>query len=164
MSEARRDCLAYASGYDIRHYFLKPDETEAPAGLQQAFANALRVQDAVFEVARAGIPGHQVKTLSEEVCEEWGLDASVYSHSVGVGGHGVGAWMNPAWPDRYGARTLLPLRVGAVYAVESHALTPVPEWGDQVISINTEEDVVLTESGFEYVVPRQEELHLIRGR
>jgi len=69
--------------------------------------------------------------------------------------------MNPAWPDRYGSRTLLPLRTGALYSIESHALTPVPEWGDQVISINTEEDVVLTESGLQYVVPRQEQLHLI---
>lgn len=153
--------MGFHTDYKGTGYVLKPGETEAPAGVQQAFENALRVQDAVFEVARAGIPGHEVKTLSEEVCEEWGLDASVYSHSVGVGGHGIGAWINPDWPDRYGARTLLPLRVSALYALESHALTPVPEWGDQVLSINTEEDVVLTESGLQYVVPRQEELHLI---
>jgi Xaa-Pro aminopeptidase len=153
--------MGFHTDYKGTGYVLKPGETEAPPGLQQAFGNALRVQDAVFEVARGGIPGHEVKTLSEEVCEEWGIDASVYSHSVGVGGHGIGSWINPAWPDRYGARTLLPLRVGAVYALESHALTPVPEWENQVISINTEEDAVLTESGFQYVVPRQEELHLI---
>lgn len=155
--------MGFHTDYKGTGYVLKPGETAAPEGLQQAFANALRVQDAVFEVARAGIPGHEIKTLSEEVCEEWGLNASVYSHSTGVGGHGVGAWMNPAWPDRYGDRTLLPLRVGAVYALESHALTPVPEWGDQVISINTEEDVVLTESGYQYVVPRQEEIRIIGG-
>jgi Xaa-Pro aminopeptidase len=155
--------MGFHTDYKGTGYVLKPGETEAPAGIQQAFANALQVQDAVFEVARAGIPGHEVKTLSEAVCEEWGLDASVYSHSVGIGGHGIGAWINPAWPDRYGSRTLLPLRVGALYALESHALTPVPEWGDQVLSINTEEDVVLTEGGFQYVVPRQEELHLIGG-
>ncbi len=153
--------MGFHTDYKGTGYVLKPGEMEAPAGLKQAFENALQVQDAVFEVARAGIPGHEVKTLSEEVCEEWGLDASVYSHSVGIGGHGIGAWINPAWPDRYGARTLLPLREGALYALESHALTPVPEWGGQVVSINTEEDVVLTDSGFEYVVPRQEEIRLI---
>lgn len=153
--------MGFHTDYKGTGYVLKPGETEAPAGLQQAFENALQVQDAVFEVARVGMPGHEVKTLSEEVCEEWGLDASVYSHSVGIGGHGIGAWINPAWPDRYGARTLLPLREGALYALESHALTPVPEWGGQMVSINTEEDVVLTDSGFEYVVPRQEEIRLI---
>ena len=131
--------------------------------MQQAFDNALRVQDAVFEVARVGIPGHEVKTLSQDLCEEWGIEGSVYSHSVGVGGHGIGAWINPTWPDRYGARSSFPLREGAVYALESHALTMVPEWGDQVLSINTEEDVVLTANGFSYVVPRQEEIRLIGG-
>jgi hypothetical protein len=71
--------------------------------------------------------------------------------------------MNPAWPDRYGARPTFPLRIGAYYAVESHATTEVPEWGRK-LRINTEEDVVLTEEGFRYVVPRQERIHLIKGK
>ena len=69
--------------------------------------------------------------------------------------------MNPDWPDRYGARAAFPLRVGALYSVESHATTVIPEWEGQRLRINTEEDVVLTEKGFSYVVPRQEEIHLI---
>jgi hypothetical protein len=97
------------------------------------------------------------------LCEKWGIDGSVYSHSVGVGGHGIGAWMNPSWPDRYGIRPTFPLRVGAVYAVESHATTVIPEWGGQKLRINTEEDVVLTEEGFKYVVPRQEKIHIIQS-
>jgi Xaa-Pro aminopeptidase len=153
--------MGFHTDYKGTGYVLKPDETEAPAGIQQAFANALRVQDAVFEVARTGMPGHEVKTRSQALCEEWGIDCSVYSHSTGIAGHGIGAWMNPTWPDRYGVRSTFPLREGAVYALESHALTAVPEWGDQVLSINTEEDVVLTENGFSYVVPRQEEIRLI---
>jgi hypothetical protein len=32
-----------------------------------------------------------------------------------------------------------------------------------VLSINTEEDVVLTANGFSYVVPRQEEIRLLGG-
>ena len=155
--------MGFHTDYKGTGYVLKPGETEAPAGIQQAFSNALRVQDAVFAVAQAGIPGHEVKTLSQALCVEWGIDGSVYSHSVGVGGHGIGAWINPTWPDRYGARSTFPLREGAVYALESHALTPVPEWGDQVLSINTEEDVVLTANRFSYVVPRQEEIRLIGG-
>jgi Xaa-Pro dipeptidase len=155
--------MGFHTDYKGTGYVLQPGETEAPAGVRQAFSNALRVQDAVFEVARAGIPGHEVKTRSQALCEEWGIDASVYSHSTGVGGHGIGAWINPTWPDRYGVRSTFPLREGAVYALESHALTAVPEWGDQVLSINTEEDVVLTASGFSYVVPRQEEIRLIGG-
>jgi Xaa-Pro aminopeptidase len=155
--------MGFHTDYKGTGYVLKQGETEPPEGLQQAFRNSLRVQDAVFEVAREGVIGHEVVTQSHALCEEWGLEARVYSHSVAVGGHGIGAWMNPDWPDRYGARATLPLRVGAYYALESHAVTEVPEWGGQEVRINTEEDVVLTESGFSYVVPRQEEIHLIGG-
>jgi Xaa-Pro aminopeptidase len=155
--------MGFHTDYKGTGYVLKEGETEPPEGLQQAFRNSLRVQDAVFEIARSGVPGHEVVTQSEALCREWGLEARVYSHSVAIGGHGIGAWMNPNWPDRYGVRATLPLRLGAYYSVESHAVTEVPEWDGQMVRINTEEDVVLTDSGFRYVVPRQEEIHLIGG-
>ena len=153
--------MGFHTDYKGTGYVLKPGETEPPEGIQKAFKNSLRVQDAVFEIAKVGMPGHQVRSESMALCDKWGVDGSVYSHSVGVGGHGIGAWMNPDWPDRYGDRAAFPLRLGAVYAVESHATTVIPEWNGQELRINTEEDVVLTEKGFSYVVPRQEKIHLI---
>jgi Xaa-Pro aminopeptidase len=154
--------MGFHTDYKGTGYALKPGETQPPEGLQKALANSLRVQDAVFEIAKEGKLGHQVRSESHDLLKQWGIEGSVYSHSVGVGGHGIGAWMNPNWPDRYGARATFPLRVGAVYALESHAVTPVPEWGGQELRINTEEDVVLTETGFKYIVPRQEKIHLIK--
>ncbi len=154
--------MGFHTDYKGTGYALRPGETEPPEGLQEALDNSLRVQDAVFEVAKEGKLGHQVRSESHELLKQWGIEGSVYSHSVGVGGHGIGAWMNPDWPDRYGARATFPLRVGAVYSVESHAVTPILEWGGQKLRINTEEDVVLTEAGFKYIVPRQEKIHVIK--
>ena len=103
-----------------------------------------------------------VKSDAEALARSWGIQASVYSHSTGLGGHGIGAWMNPNWPDRYGARTTFPLRLGAYYSVESAATTEVPEWDGQKVSMGTEENAHLTSEGFQYLYPRQEKLYLIR--
>jgi Xaa-Pro aminopeptidase len=154
--------MGFHTDYKGTGYVLRPGETEPPKGFQQAFSNSKRVQDAVFEIAKEGKLGHQVRSESHELLKKWGIEGSVYSHSVGVGGHGIGAWMNPDWPDRYGARATFPLRIGAVYSVESHAVTPLPEWDGQKLRINTEEDVVLTKDGFKYIVPRQEKIHVIK--
>ena len=99
---------------------------------------------------------------AEKLCKEWGIDGSVYCHSTGIPGHGIGASILNNWPDRYGVRATYPLRLGAYYAIESHAISPVPEWGGQRISIATEEDAYLTKDGFAYFVPRQERIILIK--
>jgi len=148
--------------YQKNAYVLKPGETDAPAGLAKVLANSLRVQDAIREVARPGKIGHVVKSDAETLARSWGIQASVYSHSTGLGGHGIGAWMNPNWPDRYGARTTFPLRLGAYYSIESAATTEVPEWDGQKVSMGTEENAHLTSEGFQYLYPRQEKLYLIR--
>jgi Xaa-Pro dipeptidase len=149
--------------YKRNSYVLKPGETDAPAGLHKAFENAVRVQDAIREVATAGKIGHKVKDEAEALCRKWGINGSVFSHSTGLGGHGIGAWINPDWPDRYGARTTFPLRSGAYYSIESSATTEVPEWGGQKVSIGTEENAYLAPDGMTNFVPRQERLWVIGG-
>ncbi len=155
--------MGFHTDYKGTGYVLKSGETEPPQGLQEAFKNSLKVQDAIFEISRVGKIGHKIVDEAEELCRQWGIEGRVYSHSTGIGGHGIGVWMNPAWPDRYGSRTLFPLRKGAYYAIESHAVTEIPEWKGQKISVNTEEDVFLAEKGFAYVVPRQEKIIVITG-
>jgi Xaa-Pro aminopeptidase len=149
--------------YQKNAYVLKPGETAAPAGLEKALANALRVQDAIREVARPGKIGYVVKQEAEALATTWGVTASVYSHSTGLGGHGIGAWMNPDWPDRYGVRATFPLRLGAYYSIESSGTTEVPEWGGQKVSIGTEENVFLTDQGYTTFYPRQEKLYIIKS-
>ncbi|MFW6137335.1 MAG: M24 family metallopeptidase, partial [Candidatus Aminicenantaceae bacterium] len=148
--------------YKSTGYVLKPGEKDVPAGIRKAFQNSLKVQDAIFKVSFPGKIGYKVYIEAEKVCEEWGIDGSVYCHSTGVPGHGIGALMCNNWPDRYGIRAAFPLRLGAYYAIESHAVSKIPEWGNQIISIPTEEDAYLTEEGFKYFVPPQKEIWVIK--
>lgn len=147
--------------YQKNAYVLRPDESAAPAGFEAALQNSLKVQDAVFQVARAGKIGYKIKEEAESLAKTWRTKANVYSHSVGLGGHGIGAWINPNWPDRYGVRATFPLRLGAFYSIESSAITEIPEWGNRKFSLGTEEDAWLAEDGLRYFYPRQEKLFLI---
>ncbi len=150
--------------YQRAGYVLKPGETAAPAGLQAALGNALKVQDAVAEVARPGVPGYVVKAEAETLCESQGVEARVASHSVDAFGHGVGSWFSSDWPDRYSDRARFPVRDGAYYALESSATTEVPEWNNQRLSFGTEESVYATPDGLKYFIPRQEKLYLIMSQ
>ncbi len=150
-----------ATDYQKTGYVLKPGETEPPAWLRQAFANALVVQDAVVALARPGSLGFQLREAAEARAARPGVTPSVYSHSVAIGGHGVGAFIAPDWPDRWGDRVRFPLRAGAYYSFESSATSSISEWGGRPLTIATEEDVLLTESGPRYVIPRQEGLYVI---
>ncbi|MFO7866336.1 MAG: M24 family metallopeptidase [Candidatus Aminicenantes bacterium] len=147
--------------YQKNAYVLRPGESEPPEGIQKAFQNSLKVQDAILEVSREGKIGYKLKQEAEDLCRKWGIEGRVYSHSTGIPGHGIGAMINPHWPDRYGVRTTYPLRLGAYYAVESSAATEIPEWNGQKITIGTEENAFMTEEGFEFFYPRQEKLYLI---
>lgn len=142
-------------------YVLKPGETSAPAGLQRAFDNALRVQDAVAEVALPGVLGYEVKAQAEAICERDGIDANVASHSVDGFIHGVGSWFAANWPDRTSVRSTFPVRNGGFYALESSATTNVPEWNGRPLSFGTEETVYATPEGLKNFIPRQEKLYLI---
>ena len=152
-----------ATDYQKTAYVLRPGEKEPPQGLQQAFANAVKVQEAVVEVAKPGAIGYQVKEAAEALARSRGLQPSVYSHSVAVGGHDIGAFISADWPDRWGVRATFPLRAGACYSIESSATTALPEWGGRPITLATEEDTFLSDAGLRYVVPRQEKLYVIGG-
>lgn len=150
--------------YKRTAYVLKPGETAAPAGLQNALDNALKVQDAVAEVALPGVPGYVVKAEAEALAESQGVEAHVGSHSVAGFIHGVGSWFGANWPDRYSVRTTFPVRDGAYYALESSATTEIPEWNNQRLSFGTEDCVYATPAGLKYFIPRQEKLYLIRSQ
>ena len=145
-------------------YVLKPGETAAPAGLQAALDNAIKVQDAVAEVALPGALGYEVKDRAEALCASQGISANVGSHSVDGFIHGVGSWFAANWPDRTSVRSTFPVRDGAFYALESSATTEIPEWDNKSLSFGTEESVYATPEGLKNFIPRQDTLYLIRSQ
>jgi hypothetical protein len=91
-----------------------------------------------------------------------GIDGDVYSHPVGVHGHGagpaIGLWdQQDGVPDAGSA----PVHLDTVYALELCVRVPVAEWDGQLVRMALEQGIALTAAGVEYLDRRQTELILI---
>jgi Xaa-Pro aminopeptidase len=151
---------------DTQHmgYVLREGETEPPAGLREALATANRLQDIVMAEIRPGRTGNDVLRASLDAMRAAGIDGTVYSHPVGEHGHGAGPLIG-LWDRQDGVpgRGDVTVLASTWYSIELQAQTSVPEWNGQQVRMMLEEDAELTPDGqMQWILRRQEALHLIR--
>ncbi len=151
---------------DTQHnaYVLLPGETDAPAGLRTALSNANRLQDILFEELRGGLSGNEVLASSLAKMRREGLDGTIYSHPIGMHGHGagplIGLWDYQEGVPGRGDHRVIP---GMWYSSELQATTAVPEWGGQRVRMAMEEDFFVGPDGRpRWALKRQDKLHLVR--
>ena len=142
-------------------YVLKQGETDAPEGLKKALTNTNRLQDAMFTHIKPGAKGFEVYDATMEDMKKLGIEAMIYSHSVGNQGHALGASVDFRRPTT-GAPTEPAFREGSYTSIELNTSTPVPEWGGQKVTIMMEDDAYLTKDGMKWFRPRQTAFYLIR--
>ncbi|HYG82925.1 MAG TPA: M24 family metallopeptidase [Pyrinomonadaceae bacterium] len=142
-------------------YVLRPGERDAPAGLKRAMANTNRLQDALFKYIKAGAFGHEVYDATMSEMKREGIEAMIYSHSVGNQGHALGASIDFRRPAS-GAPAEPAFREGSYTSIELNTSTPVAEWDGQKVTIMMEDDAYLTPQGMQWFRPRQTEFYLIR--
>ncbi len=151
---------------DTQHmaYVLLPGETDAPAGLKQALANSNAMQDFAMEEVRPGRTGNEALKSVLERMKAKGIDGTMYSHPIGVNGHGagplVGLWdYQDGVPGRGDAKVIPSMW----FSVELQATTPVPEWGGQAVRMAQEEDMVIgTDGKARWALRRQDRLLLVK--
>jgi Xaa-Pro aminopeptidase len=151
---------------DTQHmgYVLRDGETDAPAGLKRALAASNRLQDIVVAELRPGRTGNEVLRTSLERMRREGIDGTVYSHPVGMHGHGagplIGLWDYQDGVPGRGDAQVLP---STWFSIELQATTPVAEWGGQPVRSAQEEDVIIGADGrVRWAYRRQTEFHLVR--
>ena len=151
---------------DTQHmgYVLRDGETVPPAGLAQALRNSNRMQDIVVAELRPGRTGNEVLRSSLARARAEGLNATVYSHPIGVNGHGagplIGLWDYQDGVPGRGDAHVIP---NMWFSIELQATTPVAEWGGQPVRSAQEEDVVIGADGVpKWALKRQTEFHLVR--
>ena len=90
-----------------------------------------------------------------------GIDGDIYSHPVGVHGHGAGPAIG-MWDQQDGVPGAgeAPVHTDTVWALELSVRVPVPEWGGQLVRMALEQGIALTDRGVEYLDERQTELIL----
>ena len=151
---------------DTQHnaYVLKPGETDAPEGLKRALANANALQDILMEEIRPGRTGNEILASSLARMKEKGITGTVYSHPVGLHGHGagplIGLWdYQDGVPGRGDAKVIPSMW----YSIELQATTAVSEWGGQQVRMAQEEDAIIGADGkIRWAHRRQDRLFLVK--
>ncbi|GAA0857540.1 M24 family metallopeptidase [Aliiglaciecola litoralis] len=145
-------------------YVLKPDETEAPAFLNQALANANRLQDIFIAHFKAGRTGNQVLKLAREQAIQEGIKPSIYTHPIGFHGHAAGTTLG-MWDAQGGVPVQgdYPLHYNTAYSIELNAASFIPQWKKE-IRIMLEEQAFFDEAGVHYLDGRQTQFHLINSK
>jgi len=146
-------------------YVLGPEETDAPAGLKDALGVANRLQDILTAAFQAGRSGNEVLAAALERARDEGIQATIYSHPLGLHGHGAGPTIG-LWDHQEGVPGTgdYPLRANTAYAIELGAEVAVSEWGGKRVKIQLEEDAFFDGERVRYLDGRQTAFHLIGVR
>lgn len=151
---------------DTQHnaYVLRPGESEAPEGLVAALRRSNRAQDLLFEEMRPGRTGNEVLHAVRARLADEGLDGTIYTHPIGLHGHGAGALIG-LWDHQDGVpgRGDHPIRAGTWWSSELQVTSLVPEWGNRRVRMAQEEDFLLGADGVpRWFHRRQSQLFLVR--
>jgi Xaa-Pro aminopeptidase len=153
--------LGLSTDWQKMAYVLREGEKEVPEGLKKALANTNRLQDALFTHIKTGASGFEVYEATMADMKKAGVEAMIYSHSVGNQGHALGASIDFRRPAA-GAPQEPPFREGSYTSIELNTTTPVAEWGGQKVTIMMEDDAYLTKDGMQWFRPRQTAFYVIR--
>ena len=148
---------------DMQHlaYVLKPGESKAPEGLRQGLANSNRVQDMLTRHFAIGRSGNEVLALTRAEAAAAGLDPSIYSHPIGLHGHGagpsIGFWDNQKADPRGSGL----IAANTAWSIELTNFAAVPEWDGQRVDCRAEENAFFDGTTVRYLDGRQTEIILI---
>ncbi|MFT4767745.1 MAG: Xaa-Pro aminopeptidase [Glaciecola sp.] len=150
---------------DTQHhaYVLRPGETDAPQGLRDGLASANKVQDALLAAFKTGRSGNDVLAAARKAVEAQNINATIYTHPIGLQGHGAGASIG-SWEDqspKKGPRGTYPVNPNTAWSIELNAEAAVPEWDGKVVRFMTEEDAFFDGESVRYLDGRQTEITLI---
>ena len=148
----------YCSDIQRLVYVLRDGETEAPPEVQRGFITIRAAIEKSREAMQPGAIGNSIDVIAREILTDAGYPEYQHAlgHQLGRVAHDGGALLGPLW-EKYGDDPKGELEVGQVFTIEPGL--SVPKYG----YVALEEDVVMTESGAEYVGEPQRELILIKG-
>ena len=151
--------LGYTSDIMRAYYLLREGESEAPVEVQRRFAVGQEAMKKAVAAMKPGVMAYEVDRVAREHLAANGIEPFTHAlgHQLGRAVHDGGTTLAPLG-GRYGERGNAPLQVGEVYTVEPVVHGKTDEDG---VPIGVEQDVVVTESGAEFLSTPQERLVLV---
>ncbi len=142
-------------------YVLRPGETAAPESLSAGLAAGNRAQDLLMTEFAAGRTGNQILAAALAATAAAGLDATVYTHAIGLHGHAAGPTIG-LWDQQDGVPGAgdYPLHPATAHSIELSVGVEVPEWG-RCARIMLEEDAFFDGETVAFLDGRQTELWVI---
>ncbi|MEN3037982.1 MAG: Xaa-Pro peptidase family protein [Candidatus Kryptonium sp.] len=155
------------SGYhtDIQRtaYVLRENETQPPDYILKMWKTNVKAIEEGFKKMKPGAIGFEVDSLSRSIIVSAGYEEYPHSagHVIGYSTHEIGPILGPNWKDRYGKKPFYKLLPGQVFALEPSVYLYSKE-RNGYLRIGLEEDVLITETGAEFLSTPQKELILIK--
>lgn len=154
-------------------YVLKDGETQAPAGIQNAFDRAVAVRDVVRGAIQPGRSGTEtvaaintaVEAAGFAVMKEFNKPTATGKTEVITGCHSVGDWGHGIGPSAAFFQTgqlAFNIYPTTLLAVEFFAYTAAPEWDGKKVRIPLEDDAIVTGRGIEWLYPVNDHILLVR--
>ncbi len=143
-------------------YVLEPGSSSHPPELEQALASGNRLQDIFTANFKEGRAGNEIFLESLEQARAEGIKASIYTHPIGIHGHGAGPTMGLFDRQEFIPFTgEYPLHDDTCYAIELNIKQEIEAWDNQEIMIALEQTAAFTGGSVIYLGGRQTGLHLI---